>query len=334
MRSTEKLGTIRGVSRRHAGVACCVVLAAAASGLPAMADQVVYFVNGKAMTVKSVEKGPKVTVLEVEGGGRIGVPTLQIERIEDLTVSPPPATMPATAIIQPPPAPQAPGAQPPAAQPTGPSQAAVGTTAPQAAPPQQPPAVGPSSGGKVQGNGNLPGPSALSVGPDEPEDARPGGLKTPGQAGVYAPGGQDRSEGAASRYNGGLGNPAGLQRRLRPNLGHGRPGTQPNSGVYYRPGQGNQAPGNNGQPAAGQQPGQTPNGQGNGQGSAAPSSGSAAGSGQQSAPPAQAPAPPPQAQPQPPPQDPDPGQNDPGADDAGSDDSQQQGSSDGGSNQN
>src|SRR6266581_342116 len=55
------------------------------------ADQVVYFVNGKAIMVKSIEKGEKFTVLEMEGGGRIGVPTDQISKIEDFAVTAPQA---------------------------------------------------------------------------------------------------------------------------------------------------------------------------------------------------------------------------------------------------
>src|SRR5437867_2123976 len=64
-------------------------LGCAAASL-AFADQVVYFVNGKAILVKSVEKGEKFTVLEMEGGGRMGVPTDQISKIEDYLVSAPP----------------------------------------------------------------------------------------------------------------------------------------------------------------------------------------------------------------------------------------------------
>ncbi len=55
------------------------------------ADQVVYFVNGKAIMVKSVEKGDKFTILEMEGGGKVGVPTDQIIKIEDFVVTAPPA---------------------------------------------------------------------------------------------------------------------------------------------------------------------------------------------------------------------------------------------------
>src|SRR6266850_2195356 len=60
------------------------------AGIPTtFADQVVYFVNGKAIMVKSVEKGEKFTILEMDGGGRIGVPTDQISKIEDFAVSDP-----------------------------------------------------------------------------------------------------------------------------------------------------------------------------------------------------------------------------------------------------
>jgi hypothetical protein len=55
------------------------------------ADQVVYFVNGKAIMVKSVEKGEKFTILEMEGGGKVGVPTDQISKIEDFAITAPQA---------------------------------------------------------------------------------------------------------------------------------------------------------------------------------------------------------------------------------------------------
>jgi len=66
------------------------VLAGLLLSRPAAADQVVYFVNGKAITVKKVEKGDRLTILEIDGGGRIGVPTAQIDRIEELQLSPQP----------------------------------------------------------------------------------------------------------------------------------------------------------------------------------------------------------------------------------------------------
>src|SRR3989338_2379434 len=64
---------------------------ALALGAAVHADQVVYFSNGKAIMVKSVEKGEKFTVLEMDGGGRIGVPTEQIARIEEYAISAPSA---------------------------------------------------------------------------------------------------------------------------------------------------------------------------------------------------------------------------------------------------
>src|SRR5262245_62656518 len=69
---------------KHLPVAAALLCASLA---PSFADQIVYFVNGKAITVKSVEKGDKFTVLEMEGGGRVGVPTDQIVRIEDYVVA-------------------------------------------------------------------------------------------------------------------------------------------------------------------------------------------------------------------------------------------------------
>lgn len=52
----------------------------------ALADEIVYFTNGKAMTVKKIEKGERFTILEIEGGGRIGVPNDRIARIETLQI--------------------------------------------------------------------------------------------------------------------------------------------------------------------------------------------------------------------------------------------------------
>ena len=78
------------------------VVAGLAFSMPAIADQVVYFVNGKAITVKKVERGDRLTILEIEGGGRIGVPTDQIDRVEELQISAPSAavaTPPVTAPV-------------------------------------------------------------------------------------------------------------------------------------------------------------------------------------------------------------------------------------------
>jgi len=86
----------------RAGLAFLAVTACLA--IPVSADQIVYFSNGKAMTVKSVEKGDKFTILEVDGGGRVGVPTDQIIRIEDLeTINPYVAQPPAPQTAAPPP---------------------------------------------------------------------------------------------------------------------------------------------------------------------------------------------------------------------------------------
>src|SRR6185503_10667010 len=124
--------------------ASSLILAAACMLLgpvPARADQVVYFLNGKAITVKKVEKGDKVTILEIEGGGRIGIPTVQIDRIEELSLSP--TVMPApqtqvTAILPAPPQPvgddpDAPRGRPDAAGPQAQPQA--GQAGAQAIPP-------------------------------------------------------------------------------------------------------------------------------------------------------------------------------------------------------
>ncbi|HXU12459.1 MAG TPA: hypothetical protein VN898_10880, partial [Candidatus Binatia bacterium] len=137
---------------------------------PVLADQVVYFVNGKAIMVKSVEKGEKFTVLEMDGGGKMGVPTDQIARIEDYVLSapavpeyvPPPAPVqaPVQPVIQAPvqaPA-SAPGVAPGpgAAQATNPlaGRAAVGI--PANMPPAAPMVPGPGVGGRpldAQGRG-------------------------------------------------------------------------------------------------------------------------------------------------------------------------------------
>jgi hypothetical protein len=77
-------------NRSRHGLTLAVLFAATVvfAGAPAaLADQIVYFQNGKAITVKSVEKGDKLTILEMDGGGKIGVPTAQIVRIEDYLVT-------------------------------------------------------------------------------------------------------------------------------------------------------------------------------------------------------------------------------------------------------
>lgn len=103
--------------RLHTPFVAAVVLILAGAFSLAIADQVVYFTNGKAMMVKKVEEGDGITILEIEGGGRIGVPTAQILRIEEYAVSkpnkarPPAAQQSRTAARTPPAAPGGAGPQ-------------------------------------------------------------------------------------------------------------------------------------------------------------------------------------------------------------------------------
>lgn len=155
-----------------------VMLAGLALATPVVADQVVYFVNGKAMTVKKVEKGDRITILEVDGGGRIGIPTEQIDRIEELVLSSPPPAVPAP----PPPVLPAggigPQAQPAAAPTTAPTGNAAAT--PPAAPAGGP--LGPTTGGRATNpGGGLAGLQPLAVGEGEPDD---GPVRPPATAAV------------------------------------------------------------------------------------------------------------------------------------------------------
>lgn len=93
----------------HTLLVAVVVLVLAGAFSLALADQVVYFSNGKAMMVKKIEQGDVITILEIEGGGRIGVPTAQIVKIEEYAVSRPdnvrpPAAQQSRAVAHPPPA--------------------------------------------------------------------------------------------------------------------------------------------------------------------------------------------------------------------------------------
>ncbi len=83
-----EVGTMQTRNLHTPIVAAAVLLLAGAFSL-AIADQVVYFSNGKAMMVKKIEPGDSITILELEGGGRIGVPTAQIVKIEEYAVSKP-----------------------------------------------------------------------------------------------------------------------------------------------------------------------------------------------------------------------------------------------------
>ena len=139
---------------------------------PCLADQVVYFLNGKAIVVKSIEKGPKFTVLEIEGGGRMGVPTDQISRIEEYVVAQPaaPVVAPLVAIapaVTPPAQPAVATAQPGGVggQPAVAAQQALGQAAP---PPVMPSVPGPGMGGRPAGGPgrSLAGLTPIGVGGD------------------------------------------------------------------------------------------------------------------------------------------------------------------------
>ena len=168
---------------------------ALALGAPVHADQVVYFSNGKAIMVKSVEKGEKFTVLEMDGGGRIGVPTDQIARIEEYALSAPSAPQAA-----PPPAPAPVAAQVPAPQPAvSASGGLIGI--PANLPPAAPMTPGPGVGGRPT---TAPGKGISSL---RPLDISGGAAPVPGwqrpvpqaNAGpaVGGPGGGYRGRGAA-----------------------------------------------------------------------------------------------------------------------------------------
>jgi len=124
------------------------------------ADQVVYFVNGKAIMVKSIEKGDKFTILEMEGGGKVGVPTDQISKIEDFVVTAPSAAPAVPVQSMPVPAAMAPIAAAAPNPVTAPPAIAPG---PPAAPAMAP---GPGVGGKPAGgpNDNLARVKPLDVG--------------------------------------------------------------------------------------------------------------------------------------------------------------------------
>jgi hypothetical protein len=136
-----------------------VLLVCAAVPL-SFADQVVYFVNGKAIMVKSVEKGDKFTILEMEGGGKVGVPTDQITKIEDFVVTAPvaPQAVPAQSAAVPPVVAPIVAAVPGPVMP----QPAVASSLP-ASPTTVP---GPGMGGKPAGspNGNLAHVRPLNIG--------------------------------------------------------------------------------------------------------------------------------------------------------------------------
>jgi len=112
------------------------------------ADQVVYFVNGKAIMVKSVEKGEKFTILEMEGGGKVGVPTDQITKIEDFAVTAPPTPQIAPAQSAPVQAAAAPVAA------TAPASAGAPPAVASGAPAEPSMPAGPGIGGRPAGGPN------------------------------------------------------------------------------------------------------------------------------------------------------------------------------------
>ena len=263
------------------------LIAVAASGVAARADQVVYFTNGKAITVKKVEKGDRLTILEIEGGGRIGIPTVQIEKIEELALTAmaaPPVAIPAIL-----PAPQP---EPQAANPAPPPAAAQA----------RPQAAGPGTGGHVAPNSPVNGAQPLAFGGDPSEEgaaARPRTATQSTAPGAGANGGAMMRQGQRANMNMMNGGPGAWQRG-RQGGRNGNNGRLP-AAAYLPPKNDPNAGAPGGQPGA--QNGQT--------GAAAPQP-PAAGT-QPAAPPAATTAPPP-----PPP--PDPAETDPGSSDGSTDD--------------
>ena len=288
----------------RSGALATLALAVSAAALPVLADQVVYFVNGKAMTVTKIEKGDRLTILEIEGGGRIGVPTIQIDRIENLQPASPPVS---TVAVPAPPAPLPAAAAPAAAEP------AVAPPAPETAAAPVPKNVtpGPAIGGNpLAANAGLSAARPLSIGADDADAPRPGGLSRP-----YA-GAMQTGLGQQGGLPGTLGGPGMAARRFGARgagaFGRGRP---PLDNYKQRPGNGGPPPAPTSQQPA--RPAGAP-------GASPPAAPPAA---QQQ--PAAPPQPPPAAEPPPPNPEPPP---DAGGDPAATDDgSQDPGSGDDGS---
>ena len=230
----------------------------------ASADQVVYFVNGKAMMVKSVERGERFTILEMEGGGKMGVPTEQILKIEEYQVQAP--------VVQAPMA--APVAQIPIVQAT-PAQLAGGA-------PTVPAVPGPGVGGVPQAPGQgAQGAMPLNIGgagqgyqSQRPQQAfanRPvlGGpagalLPAPGyqRPALYGPGGRKLGRQGMGRRGGPAPYaPPGAQPGQTTNSPSGGSGGQQTTSPQDPPddpgdpdGQGNEEPGQQEPPAGGGEP--------------------------------------------------------------------------------
>jgi hypothetical protein len=173
---------------------------------PLFADQVVYFINGKAIMVKSVEKGDKFTVLEMDGGGKMGVPTDQIARIEEYVLSAPAAPQfvapPAPAVVQAPAVAPAPVATAPAANPF---ETHIGGI-PANLPPAAPMVPGPGVGGRPTDG---PGRGLAGLRPLELSGAAP------------QPSGLQRQAGPQQNAGPAMGGPAGAYRgstAARPNF--------------------------------------------------------------------------------------------------------------------
>jgi hypothetical protein len=199
-----------------------LTLAACVAAGPAAADQVVYFVNGKAMLVRSIERGDRFTILEVEGGGRIGVPTDQIARIEEYKITAPAPSLQPVAV------------QPAVTPPPGAAAAAVQAGVPQGGTPAAPPVLGPTLGGRstVAGGQGLGGLTPLSVG--DPGGGRQFAPPRPGQgpAGMGNTGGPQRPGPAFGRplRGGALGRPG---MRPQPTVTAPPPGAPPATQFRY-----------------------------------------------------------------------------------------------------
>lgn len=221
------------------------LLASLVTAVPARADQVVYFVNGKAMTVKNVERGDRVTILEIEGGGRIGVPSVQIDRIEELQLSAPGA---ATAAIVAPPAAPAPAPVQPVTNPQANAVVPVNPAAPAVAA-VAPGSVVQPSGLAVDPKTGLPMRGPARAGAALTEEALEGGPPPQALPPSYNPGAprggqygaQAGAIGVGARFdstNGVIGRPDGPGRRLNARLGAFGRVRPPMSAPAAPPGQG------------------------------------------------------------------------------------------------
>jgi hypothetical protein len=198
----------------------------------AFADQVVYFVNGKAMMVKSVEKGDRITTLEMEGGGRIGVPTEQIARIEEYQVSGPSAVAapPVEAVA---PNPTLPVRQPPIAAAAPPlTQVPAGPGIGGAQLPGQDFArIRPLNLGGAEGRPRANVPQRPGVGNAGPGMGGPGRAPAPTLVGAGPEGPNRRGGRAAAFRRGGRGGRPGPEQAAQPQQPPASPQNDPNPPV-------------------------------------------------------------------------------------------------------